>query len=61
MPVHSGRNLFASSNVAAARAAAVLFIALTKTSMSSTMDVVEVALVSIVVILPLLDEKLEVR
>jgi hypothetical protein len=61
MPVHSGRNRFASFRVAAATAAALLFMALMKISISSTMDVVEVELVSIMVRLPLLEEKLDAR
>lgn len=61
MPVHSGRNLLASSIVAAVRAAAVLFMALTNINMSSTMEVADVTFVSSVVMLVLPDEKFETR
>jgi len=59
MPVHSGLNFFASSNAAAAMVAAVLFKALTNTSISSTIEVGEVVLLSTELIPVFIDETLE--
>jgi hypothetical protein len=59
MPVHSGRNFLTSSNAAAAKVAAVLFKALANTSMSSTIEVVEMLLLSTEFIPVFIDETLE--